>query len=124
MIDACREADVKLMATVGSNAFGRLSPGTEVEVRTRYEGRWASAHPNAIKVLDQAREIVDIERRRRHYADFLKVSRDEGPFMLPFFVNELNGNWGYVRDYRLGAASSDMILDDVWLSSEAPKKKG
>ena len=88
------------------------------------EGRWASAHPNAIKVLDQAREIVDIERRRRHYADFLKVSRDEGPFMLPFFVNELNGKWGYVRDYRLGAASSDMILDDVWLSSEAPKKKG
>jgi hypothetical protein len=30
------------MATLGTNPFGRLSPGTEVEVRTRYEGRWAS----------------------------------------------------------------------------------
>jgi len=87
------------------------------------EGRWAASHPNAIKVLDQAREIVDLDRRRRHYADFLKVSRDEGPLMLPFFVNELNGKWSYVRDYRLGASSSDMILDDVWLTAEAPKKK-
>jgi peptide/nickel transport system substrate-binding protein len=87
------------------------------------EGRWAASHPNAIKVLDQAREIVDLDRRRRHYADFLKVSRDEGPLMLPFFVNELNGKWGYVRDFRLSASSSDMILDDVWLTAEAPKKK-
>jgi peptide/nickel transport system substrate-binding protein len=87
------------------------------------EGRWAQAHPAAIRLLDQAREIVDLERRRRHYADFLRVSRDEGPFMLPFFVNELNAKWGHVRDYRLSASGSDMVLDDVWLSAEAPKKK-
>ena len=87
------------------------------------EGRWAASHPNAIKALEQAREIVDLDRRRRHYADFLKVSRDEGPFLIPFFMNEINGKWGYVRDYKLGAMSSDMILDDVWLSAEAPKKK-
>jgi peptide/nickel transport system substrate-binding protein len=87
------------------------------------EGRWAQANPNAIRLLDQARDIVDLERRRRHYADFLKISRDEGPFLLPFFVNELSGKWGYVRDYRLNPAGSDLVLDDVWLAAEAPKKK-
>ena len=72
---------------------------------------------------ERVRGVVELERRRRHYADFLKVSRDEGPFMLPFFVNELNGKWGYVRDYRLNPAASDMVLDEVWLAAEAPKKK-
>jgi len=87
------------------------------------EGRWAAGHPNAIRLLEQAREIVDAERLLRHYAEFLKISRDEGPFMLPFFANELNGKWAYVRDYRLSPSSADMVLDDVWLSADAPKKK-
>jgi len=87
------------------------------------EGRWAPAHPNAIRLLEQAREIVEPERLRRHYAEFLKISRDEGPYMLPFFTNELNGKWAYVRDYRLSPSSSDMVLDDVWLAADAPKKK-
>src|SRR5204862_322709 len=87
------------------------------------EGRWAASHPNAIRLLEQAREIVEPERLRRHYVDFLKTSRDEGPFMLPFFANELNGKWAYVRNYRLSPSSSDMVLDDVWLTGDAPKKK-
>ena len=87
------------------------------------EGRWAASHPNAIRLLEQAREIVEPERLRRHYAEFLKISRDEGAFMLPFFTNELNGKWAYVRDYRLSPSSSDMVLDDVWLAAAAPKKK-
>jgi peptide/nickel transport system substrate-binding protein len=87
------------------------------------EGRWAGSHPNAVRLLDQAREIVDVDRRRRHYADFLRVSRDEGPFLLPFFANELNGKWGFVRDYHLSPSSSDMVLDEVWLAPDAPKKK-
>jgi peptide/nickel transport system substrate-binding protein len=87
------------------------------------EGRWAATHPEAVSQLDRAREIVDAERLRRHYADFLKTARDEGPFMLPFFANELNGKWSYVRDYRLSPSSSDMVLDDVWLAADAPKKK-
>jgi len=87
------------------------------------EGRWAAANPNPVHLLEQAREIVDPERQRRLYAEFTKTSRDEGPFMLPFFANELNGKWAYVRDYRLSPSSSDMILDDVWLAADAPKKK-
>jgi peptide/nickel transport system substrate-binding protein len=88
------------------------------------EGRWAQTHPNAVRSLEQAREIVDPDRRRRHYADFLKTSRDEGPFLIPFFMNEINGKWGYVRDYRLNPLTPDMVLDEVWLAAEAPKKKG
>jgi peptide/nickel transport system substrate-binding protein len=88
------------------------------------EGRWAQGHANAIRILDEARGIVDLPERRKHYGDFLRTSRDEGPFMLPFFANELNGKWGYVRDYQLNPSASDMVLDDVWLAAEAPKKKG
>ncbi len=29
------------MATFGNDGIGQLSPGTEVEVRTRYQGGWA-----------------------------------------------------------------------------------
>ena len=87
------------------------------------EGRWAPSHAPAIRLLEQARETVEPERRRRLYADFLKISRDEGPLMLPFFVNELSGKWGFVRDYRINPASFDMVLDDVWLAPDAPKKK-
>jgi len=30
------------MAALGGNTIGGLSPGTEVEVRTRFQGRWSS----------------------------------------------------------------------------------
>jgi peptide/nickel transport system substrate-binding protein len=87
------------------------------------EGRWAPSHANAIRLLEQARETVETEKRRRFYADFVKISRDEGPYLLPFFLNELTGKWGYIRDYRLNPASFDMVLDEVWLAPDAPKKK-
>lgn len=87
------------------------------------EGRWAPSHGNAIRLLEQARETLDADRRRRLYAEFQKTSRDEGPFLLPFFRNELSGKWSFVRDYRLNPASSDMVLDEVWLAPDAPKKK-
>jgi peptide/nickel transport system substrate-binding protein len=87
------------------------------------EGRWAASHAQAIHLLEQARETLDPESRRRVYGDFLKISRDEGPFMLPFFTNELNGKWRYVRDYQINPASVDLVLDDVWLAPDAPKKK-
>jgi peptide/nickel transport system substrate-binding protein len=87
------------------------------------EGRWAASHASAVRLLEQARETVDIAQRRRLYGDFLKISRDDGPYMLPFFTNELSGKWGFVRDYRLNPASFDMVLDEVWLAPEAPKKK-
>ncbi len=87
------------------------------------EGRWAASHPDAIRLLEQARESVDVERRRRLYADFQRISRDEGPFVLPFFRSELAGKWGYVRDFVLNPSNFELELDAVWLAAEAPKKK-
>lgn len=87
------------------------------------EGRWAPSHAEAIRMLDQARETLDAAQRRRLYAQFQKVSRDEGPFLLPFFRSELSGKWAYVRDYRLSPSNFDVVLDEVWLTAEAPRKK-
>jgi peptide/nickel transport system substrate-binding protein len=87
------------------------------------EGRWAPSHPEAIKLLDQAREMVDTEKRKRLYTEFQKISRDEGPFIIPFFRSELSAKWNYVKDYNLNPANFEMELDEVWLTAEAPKKR-
>lgn len=87
------------------------------------EGRWAPSHPDATKLLEQAREIVNPERRKKLYGEFQKISRDEGPFVVPFFRNELSGKWAYVKDFALNPSTFDMELDEVWLAAEAPKKK-
>ena len=88
------------------------------------EGRWAPSHAEAIHGLEQARETLDTGRRRRLYADFQKISRDEGPFVLPFFRNELSGKWSYVRDFTLNASNFEVDLEEVWLTEQAPRKKG
>jgi peptide/nickel transport system substrate-binding protein len=87
------------------------------------EGRWASAYPDAIKLLELARSTVDLGKRKNLYREFQRISRDEGPFVIPFFRNELSAKWAYVKDFNLSPANYEMDLDEVWLSSEAPKKK-
>jgi peptide/nickel transport system substrate-binding protein len=87
------------------------------------EGRWAPSHSDAIRLIEQARETVDAERRKQLYAHFQRISRDEGPFVLPFFRSELSGTWGYVRDFRLNASNFEVELDEVWLAGDAPKKR-
>jgi len=44
--------------------------------------------------------------------------------VLPFFRNELSGSWGYVRDFTLNASNFEVDLEDVWLTADAPRKKG
>ena len=88
------------------------------------EGRWAASHPDAIKLLEQARETVNIEKRNKLYGDFQKISRDEGPFIIAFFRNELSAKGNYVKDFHLNPSNYELEVDEVWLSSEAPKKKG
>ncbi len=87
------------------------------------EGRWAPSHAEAVRVLEQARETLDVAQRRRLYAQFQKVARDDGPFIIPFFRNELSGKWAYVRDFRLNASNFEMDLEEVWLTADAPRKK-
>jgi peptide/nickel transport system substrate-binding protein len=87
------------------------------------EGRWAAARPDAIKLLERARETVDVDRRKRLYAEFQRRSRNEGPFVLPFFRSELSGKWAYVRDFQLNPSNFELELDQVWLAADAPQKK-
>ncbi len=87
------------------------------------EGRWAPSHAEAVKMLEQARETLDVAQRRRLYAQFQKVARDDGPFIIPFFRSELSGKWAYVRDFRLNASNFEMDLEEVWLTADAPRKR-
>ena len=87
------------------------------------EGRWAATNPEGIKLLEQARETTNFETRKKLYADFAKVSRDTGPYLIPFFRNELSAKWNYVKDYKLNPSNYEVDLEDVWLSAEAPTKK-
>jgi peptide/nickel transport system substrate-binding protein len=111
-------------------AFYGTRPAADVILMKLYhpkegldEGRWAGANPEGIRLLEQARETVDAERRKRLYGEFQKLSRDQGPFVLPFFRSELSGKWAYVRDFRLHPANFELELDEVWLAPDAPKKK-
>ena len=87
------------------------------------EGRWAPSHPDAIKIIEQARETLNTEKRKKLYGDFEKISRNEGPFIISFFRNEPSAKWGYVKDFNFNPSNFDMELDEVWLTAEAPKKK-
>ncbi len=87
------------------------------------EGRWAESHSDQVKLLSDARKVVDFEKRKALYAKFLTASRDEGPFMIPFVRSELSAKRDYVKEYKLSPSSSNVDLEDVWLTGDAPKKK-
>jgi len=53
------------MTTFGSDGTGHLSPGTEVEVRTRYQGGWAPGFEvDAVHSDPSARNNRYVVRRR------------------------------------------------------------
>jgi len=87
------------------------------------EGRWAASHPDQVNLLVKAREVVDFEKRKQLYAQFLKASRDEGPFVIPFARSELSAKRDYVKDYLINPSVFEVDLEDVWLTDAAPKKK-
>ena len=66
------------MATFGGNAIGRLSPGTEVEVRTRFQGRWASGFEVDTVHSDRAGRIERYVVRRRSDGTVLPVALNAG----------------------------------------------
>ena len=88
------------------------------------EGRWAAGNQEKVKLLVKAREIVDFEKRKQLYAQFLKASRDEGPFIIPFARSELSAKRDYVKEYRINPSLFEVDLENVWLTDDAPKKKG
>jgi peptide/nickel transport system substrate-binding protein len=79
------------------------------------EGRWADSHQDAIRILEEARSVTDRGRREELYAQFLQISQNEGPFIVPVFRQELSAKWNYVRNYKLNPSAFEMELEDVWL---------
>jgi len=52
------------------------------------EGRWAPSHAEAGRCSSR-RARRSTSRSARLYAQFQKVARDDGPFIIPFFRSEL-----------------------------------
>ena len=87
------------------------------------EGRWAESHQEQVAILEKAREIVDFEARKKLYAQFCKISKEEGPFIIPFARGELSAKKSYVKDYRANPTFYIVDLEETWLSDDAPQKK-
>jgi len=78
------------------------------------EGRWAT--PDTERLLDEARASIDRERRAKLYAEFQKLARDTGPFIIPNFFNMLAAIRRDVKDWPLHPIPSESKLDGVWVS--------
>ncbi|MFI4988194.1 MAG: hypothetical protein ACHQF3_12210, partial [Alphaproteobacteria bacterium] len=57
------------------------------------------------------------------YDELQRIGRDDGPFIIPNFFNSLFANWDYVNDWPARAISTELRLEDSWLSPEAPGRK-
>lgn len=77
------------------------------------EGRWAT--PESERILDEARASTDPARRRALYAQFQRMARDDGPFIIGNFFNALVAASDKVKDYPVRPMLSDMRLDGAWI---------
>jgi peptide/nickel transport system substrate-binding protein len=84
------------------------------------EGRWSTAETDAI--LDTARGTTDPALRSKLYAEFQRISRDRGPFIIPAFFNALAAHNDYVNQFPVSGIGLDMRFDQTWMSSSAPRR--
>lgn len=82
------------------------------------EGRWAT--PETDKLLDRARASTNQAERKAIYAEFQKISRDDGPFIVSAFQDSLFGAWDYVNDFPTRAITTELRLEGTSLSADAP----
>jgi hypothetical protein len=62
------------MTTFGNDRIGHLSPGTEVEVRTRYQGGWAPGFEVSAVQSDPSERTDRYVLRRRSDGALLPVA--------------------------------------------------
>lgn len=86
------------------------------------EGRWGESHPEALKLLEDARKTTDYDKRQKLYGEFQEISQNEGPFIIPLFQEEIGAQRDYVKGYKLNPSAFEMELEDTWLTDEAPTK--
>jgi len=89
------------------------------------EGRWVGTEPGkkAEQLIEQGRRVTASAERQKIYAEIQQVGRDEGPFIIPNFFNSLYATWGYVNEWPARAITTEMRLEDCWLSPDAPGRK-
>jgi peptide/nickel transport system substrate-binding protein len=89
------------------------------------EGRWTSTDPgrNAEQLIARGRQVTNGTERRAIYGELQRLARDEGPFIIPNFFNSLYATWSYVKDWPTPAITTEMRLEDCWLSPDAPGRK-
>src|SRR5579883_698764 len=89
------------------------------------EGRWAGtpAGKQVEQLIEQGRRVTDSAGRRKIYGEIQRITRDDGPFIIPNFFNSLYAAWGYVNEWPARAINTEMRLDDCWLSADAPGRK-
>lgn len=81
------------------------------------EGRWAT--PESERILDEARASTDPARRRALYAQFQRMARDNGPFIIGNFFSVLVAASNTVKGYPLHPMQADTRLDQVWIEKSA-----
>lgn len=89
------------------------------------EGRWTgtAVGKKVEELVEQGRQVTDKAGRRKVYDELQRVARDDGPFIVPNFFNSLYATWTYVNDWPARAITTEMRLEDCWLSPEAPGRK-
>jgi peptide/nickel transport system substrate-binding protein len=85
------------------------------------EGRWAN--PESEQMLAAARRTTDPAKRRDLYVRFQRIARDQGPFIIPSFFNSLSASWTYVNAWPARSITTELNLEDAWLSPDAPGRK-
>jgi peptide/nickel transport system substrate-binding protein len=89
------------------------------------EGRWAGTEPGkqAEALIEKGRQVTQSAERRKIYGELQKLGADRGPFVIPNFFNSLYASWSYVNNWPARAITTEMRLEDCWLSPEAPGRK-
>ncbi len=89
------------------------------------EGRWAQTDVGrkAEELIGRGRQATEGAERRKIYSELQHLARDEGPFIIPNFFNSLYAAWNYVNDWPTPAITTEMRLEDCWLSPDAPGRR-
>ncbi len=89
------------------------------------EGRWAQTEPGkkAEQLIAQGRQVTDAAERHKIYSVLQQLTGDQGPFIIPSFFNSLYATRSYVNDWPARAMTTEMRVEDCWLSLDAPGRK-
>lgn len=69
-----------------------------------------------------ARETLDENRRRELYVEAQRLMARDLPYLIPFYEDLLAARRSWVQGYRLHPRGGLMMLHQVWLSEDSPRR--